>query len=76
MNSLFGMHVRVGEFTLFESRDGMGKQPMTEELLSKVVFARLNQAARSLARRGIVSRARRNDGLIANVLTRKPFPSR
>ena len=68
------MHVHVGEVTLFESRDGIGKQPMTEELLSKVVFARLNQAARSLARRGIVLRARRGDGRIANVLTGKPFP--
>ncbi len=34
----------------------------------------INHAARSLAKRGIVIRSRRNDGLIANVLTGKPFP--
>ncbi len=34
----------------------------------------ISQAARSLARRGFVMRERRNDGLIGNVLTGKPFP--
>ena len=34
----------------------------------------ISTAARSLAKRGFIMRSRRNDGLIANVLARKPFP--
>ena len=34
----------------------------------------ISSVVRSLVKRGYVLRSRRNDGLIANVLTRKPFP--
>ena len=34
----------------------------------------IGTAVRSLVKRGYVSRSRRGDGFIANVLTRKPFP--
>jgi hypothetical protein len=34
----------------------------------------ISTAARSLARRGFIQRSRRNDGLIANILTGKLFP--
>jgi len=60
---------------LLSEYPGLTDREITNELRSPSdAHQPINNAARSLVRRGIVIRSRRNDGLIANVLTGKPFP--
>ena len=57
---------------MLDGSPGLTHREITN-LLRSSSHSPISASARSLAKRGFVLRGRRNDGLIANVLTGKPF---